>query len=74
MTDKPRSATQLLRWRRKQNSREPFDAEAWLDQHYTARVDAVEAGDVDDHLGKIRHVETSQTVLDAIDDRLEREG
>jgi len=48
-----------------------FDAEAWLDQDYRDRADRVEAGDVDEHLGKIRNVETSDTVIDAIDERQE---
>lgn len=46
-----------------------FDLDAFLDQDYTLRVAAVEAGDVDEHLGAIEDEDTSQNVLDAIDER-----
>lgn len=48
---------------------EPFDPEAWLDQHYTERAAAVREGAVDEHLGKILQVETSSTVKDAVGER-----
>jgi nucleoside-diphosphate-sugar epimerase len=48
---------------------EPFDAEAWLDQDYQTRADRVRDGDVDAHLAAIADAETSQTVLDAVNDR-----
>lgn len=47
-----------------------FDAEAWLDQHYTDRADAVRAGEVDADLDKIADIETSETVRDAVAERL----
>ena len=46
-----------------------FDAEAWLDQDYQTRAERVGDGDVDHTLDTITDVETSQTVLDAVDDR-----
>jgi hypothetical protein len=48
-----------------------FDADAWLDQDYTTREEAVLEGEVDEHLGKILEVETSETVKDAVDPRRE---
>jgi len=48
---------------------EPFDVEAWLDQNYQTRADRVRDGDVDHILDTIVDIETSQTVLDAVDDR-----
>jgi hypothetical protein len=48
---------------------EPFDVEAWLDQEYRTRTERVVDGDVDHILDTIADIETSQTVLDAVDDR-----
>ena len=48
-----------------------FDLEAFLDDDYQDRADAVEAGEVDDHLDALAEEETSQTVLDAIEARRE---
>lgn len=48
-----------------------FDADAWLEQDYRTRADRVGAGDFDEHLATIREVETSATVMDAVDERLE---
>ena len=47
----------------------PFDVESWLEQDYQTRADRVRDGDVDHILDTIADVETSQTVLDAVDDR-----
>ena len=47
----------------------PFDAEVWLEQNYQTRAERVDDGDVDAHLAAVADVETSQTVLDAVDDR-----
>ena len=46
-----------------------FDLATFLEQGYTDRADAVEAGEVDAHLDAIEDAETSTTVTDAIDDR-----
>lgn len=46
-----------------------FDLEAFLDDSYTDRADAVAAGEVDAHLDAIEDAETSQTVTDAIETR-----
>jgi len=48
-----------------------FDADEWLEQDYQTRAERVEAGEVDDHFGKILQVETSETVKDAVDARRE---
>lgn len=52
-------------------STEAFDAEEWFDDDYRDRAAAVEAGDVDDHLETIYDIETSETVIEAVDARLE---
>ena len=48
-----------------------FDLEAFLDQKYTERADAVAAGEVDAHLDELASAETSTTVEDAIEARRE---
>lgn len=46
-----------------------FDLEAFLDQQYTDRADAVAAGEVDAHLNELEDAETSKTVQEAIAER-----
>jgi len=41
----------------------------WLDQHYTHRAEQVRSGDVDDSLDEIEDAETSETVIEAVQDR-----
>lgn len=41
----------------------------WLDQQYTHRAEQVRSGDVDDSLDEVEEAETSETVLDAIEER-----
>ena len=48
-----------------------FDQGQWLNRDYQDREQAVLDGEVDEHLGKILHVETSETVKDAVDERRE---
>lgn len=48
-----------------------FAVDEWLDQDYRERADRVTAGEVDEHLDTIADAETSQTVIDAVDDRRE---
>jgi len=43
--------------------------EAWLDGSYGERRDAVEDGRVDEHLADIEAVETSDTVIEAVEAR-----
>lgn len=50
-----------------------FDSEAWLDQNYQVREQAVLDGEVEDHLDDIEVVETSETVIQAVDERREQE-
>ena len=71
--DAPQSASELLRWKRRQqrsaSNGHGFDADEWLERDYLEREQAVRDGNVDEHLGKIKHVETSETVKDAIEER-----
>ena len=46
-----------------------FELNGWLENDYQDRADAVLDGGLDDHLDKIEDAETSETVLDAIEDR-----
>ena len=46
-----------------------FDAEAWLDRSYQDRKQAVQDGDVDDHLDAIEDAETSENVQEAVEER-----
>ena len=48
---------------------EDFEVNGWLDNDYQDRADAVREGGVDDYLNEIEEAETSQTVLEAIDER-----
>lgn len=43
-----------------------FDPDTWLDFHYKERIDHIQDGKVDDHLEKIKEIETSQQVKEAI--------
>lgn len=49
---------------------ESWNEEDWLDLDYQQRAEDVREGRVDDHLHEIADVETSQTVEDAVSDRL----
>jgi hypothetical protein len=46
-----------------------FETNGWLDNDYGDRADAVLAGGLDDYLDEIEEAETSQTVIDAVDER-----
>ena len=46
-----------------------FSSNGWLENDYQDRADAVRAGGLDDYLDEIEAAETSETVLDAIEDR-----
>lgn len=46
-----------------------FSSNGWLDNGYQDRADAVHAGGLDEYLDEIEEVETSQTVIDAVEDR-----
>lgn len=46
-----------------------FSANGWLDNDYQERADAVRAGGLDEYLGEIVEAETSQTVIDAVEER-----
>lgn len=48
---------------------EDFSVNGWLENDYTDRADAVREGGLDDYLNEIEAAETSQTVLDAVEDR-----
>ena len=41
----------------------------WLDQHYTHRAEQVRGGDVDDSLDAVAEAETSETVIEAVEER-----
>lgn len=41
----------------------------WLDQHYTDRAEQVHAGDADGSLDEVEEAETSETVIDAVQER-----
>lgn len=47
-----------------------WNEEDWLDLDYQQRATDVREGRVDDHLHDIKEVETSETVIDAVDERL----
>lgn len=51
-----------------------FDADGWLADDYTDRAAAVEAGDVDDDLSTIREIETSDTVIESVEQRADEIG
>jgi len=57
--------------RDEESDSETFDEDTWFDDHddYQDRVAAVEAGDVDTHLDVIKEAESSQNVIDAVEDR-----
>lgn len=46
-----------------------FDYDAFAEQGYKARAEAVRSGEVDDHLDEIAEKDGSDTVTDAVDDR-----
>lgn len=46
-----------------------WSEEAWLEGDYEQRAEAVSGGRVDGHLEAIRNVETSDTVIEAVDER-----
>lgn len=46
-----------------------FGVNGWLENDYQDRADAVLAGGLDDYLDEIEAAETSETVLDAVDER-----
>jgi len=48
-----------------------WSEEAWLDGDYTERADAVADGRVDAHLDAIEDAETSETVIEAVEERRE---
>lgn len=48
-----------------------FNAEEWLEPDYEERLERVESGEHDDYLEEIVEAETSQTVADAAEERLE---
>ena len=48
---------------------ENWNEEDWLDLGYQQRAEDVQAGLVDDHLDTIADVETSDTVVDAVENR-----
>ncbi len=46
-----------------------FSTNGWLDNDYQDRADAVRAGGLDDYLGEIKEAETSDTVIEAVEER-----
>ncbi|MFC7256900.1 hypothetical protein [Haloplanus litoreus] len=50
-------------------SGDDFEINGWLDNDYQDRADAVLEGGLDDHLDAIEEAETSDTVLEAVDER-----
>lgn len=46
-----------------------WSEEAWLEGNYSERAEAVADGRVDDHLDAIEDCETSDTVIEAVEDR-----
>lgn len=46
-----------------------FSIDGWLDNDYENRAEAVREGGVDDYLDEIEDAETSQTVIDAVEER-----
>jgi hypothetical protein len=46
-----------------------WSEEAWLEGDYSERAEAVADGRVDDHLDDIEDCETSDTVIEAVEDR-----
>jgi len=52
-----------------------FDIDEWLDQDYRERAERVRSGEVDEVLGLIADEETSDTVIEAVEERrAEQEG
>jgi len=52
-----------------------FDIDEWLDQGYRERAERVSSGEVDEYLDKIVEEETSDTVVEAVEERrAEQEG
>lgn len=48
-----------------------FSEDEWLSVDYEERVNRVESGEYDDHLDEIEAVETSQNVIDVVQERRE---
>ncbi|WP_323190460.1 hypothetical protein [Halostella sp. PRR32] len=48
-----------------------FSTNGWLENDYGDRADAVLEGGLDDYLDEIEEVETSETVIDAVEERRE---
>lgn len=46
-----------------------FSTNGWLDNNYQDRVEAVQAGGLDEYLDEIENAETSETVIDAVQKR-----
>ena len=46
-----------------------FSANGWLENDYKDRADAVRAGGLDDYLDEIEDAETSETVIEAVEER-----
>lgn len=46
-----------------------FEANGWLENDYQDRAEAVRAGGLDEFLDEIEEAETSETVIDAVDER-----
>jgi len=50
-------------------SGDDFEINGWLDNDYQDRAAAVREGGLDDHLDEIADAETSDTVIEAVDER-----
>lgn len=48
---------------------EDWNEEDWLDAHHMTRASDVASGAVDDHLETIQEIDTSDSVLDAVEER-----
>jgi hypothetical protein len=48
---------------------EAFDADEWLDQDYRGRAERVREGEVDEVLDLVADEETSDTVIEAVEER-----
>lgn len=51
-----------------------FDVGQWLDIDFKERADKVASGEVDSHLEDIREIETSESVREAVRDRMTEFG
>ena len=50
-------------------SGDDFEINGWLDNDYQDRADAVRGGGLDDYLDEIEDAETSDTVIEAVQER-----